>query len=306
MTSGRAVLLRAMMATVLSAGGAFTLDACMTRRPPLTEATFRRLSTRSYPGRTREQVVQAAAVALRLNGYDVVTLTPRIRTAPKTINVAAVANGYTAQTLVEAIAWAVDVQEGPQGTAVNATPQYTVNGQDSAMFEDAAVRHFELFYRELESNLPAAAPGTPGAEGAGPMLTGECMSVAASSVDQGVTESVVTSPLPTAAGGPVPDGIYHLTAYEWHAGGTHASRRRNVLRVTGTQVEMMYATDDQALASLRGTATFSPDGTMSIAVSCPRTATLEFDRYAVTAEGVTLISTAQGKHATFSRSVSLN
>ena len=142
---------------------------------------------------------------------------------------------------------------------------------------------------------PVAAAAAPGAS------AGTCSSLAIATQSAAVSDTTVDSPLPAAAAGPVADGVYALSSYEWHSAGAHTASRRTLLRIQGPHVEMVYGRNADPPTSLGGTVQFDSDGAMRIAVTCPRTGNLEFDRYAVVPNGLILISTEQNKIAVFTR-----
>lgn len=137
----------------------------------------------------------------------------------------------------------------------------------------------------------ATAPGAPSTS-----CSSLAIDVPGASV---VAESTAATPLPPAAPGLVPDGVYALSGYEWHVPGAHEANRRTVLRIQGGNIEMVFSRNSDAPAALSGTVHFAPDGTMGIAVVCPRAGSLEFDHYAVVPNGLILISATQGKMAVF-------
>ena len=151
--------------------------------------------------------------------------------------------------------------------------------------------------REPTIDEPVAGASAPGVAGA----AAACSALSVDAQTPAVTETTTTAPLPPAAPEPVADGTYLLSGYEWHVPGTHDATRRTLLRIEGTHVEMIYSRNGEASAALSGTVRFAPDGTMNIAIACPRAGTLEFDHYAVVPNGLVLISSAQGKIAVFSR-----
>ena len=119
--------------------------------------------------------------------------------------------------------------------------------------------------------------------------------------DPGITDGTVDSPLPRSQPGSVEDGIYVLSSYEWHVPGNHPATRHGVFRVAGSQIELAFTLGSESPVPQRGMVRFAPDGTMNVAITCPRPGVTEFNRYAVTPTGVLLISTVHGTAATFTR-----
>jgi hypothetical protein len=73
-----------------------------------TPAELDQLGTRTYPGYSKADVEQAALTALKVQGYEIVTTVPRIRTSPKLVHVSA-SSSYTetsgsSQSFAESVA----------------------------------------------------------------------------------------------------------------------------------------------------------------------------------------------------------
>ena len=152
---------RACVAALLVVTGAVALDGCMGPRPPVASmADYQRLGSRTFAGHTHDEVGAAVVVALRVIGYEVVAATPRIRTAPRTIAVGAVARGYVAQSVVESLSWDVELQDSPQGPVVHAMLHYLMNGEEQQAFLGPVEAQYAQFYREVASNLPTAQGAT--------------------------------------------------------------------------------------------------------------------------------------------------
>jgi hypothetical protein len=125
-----------------------------------TPAELDQLGTRTYPGYGKDDVQQAVIIALKVQGYEVVTAEPRIRTSPKLVHVSA-ASTYTetsgsSRSFAESVAWDIDVKDGQPGASVHAVPRASVNGVPmEQMYYDYAERTFGEFMKEIDSSLPA-------------------------------------------------------------------------------------------------------------------------------------------------------
>ena len=127
-----------------------------------TPAELDRLGTRSYPGYAKADVQQAAMTALKVQGYEVVTMEPRIRTSPKLVHVSSSARyseySGSSQSFAEMVAWDIDVQDGPQGATLHAVPRASVNGVAmDQMYFDYAERTFSELMKDIDGSLPARA-----------------------------------------------------------------------------------------------------------------------------------------------------
>lgn len=137
------------------------LSSCATTptRAVATPANIQLLGDRTIPQRSPDEVRQAAVTALRLMGFEIVTVTPRIRTNQRVAGVTAVASAYQAQAFAETIAWEVGVDATPSAAAVTARLHHYVNGMESPeIWVDTAEQYYNQLYREIRSNLPA--PGS--------------------------------------------------------------------------------------------------------------------------------------------------
>jgi hypothetical protein len=128
-----------------------------------TPAELSQMGTRTYAGYSNEQVRRAALTALKVQGYEIVTEEPRIRTSPKLVNVTGSVSGgagsvtYAANTntYAEAVAWDIDVNGGSAGPTLRAVPRASVNGMAmDQMYYEYAVRTFSELMREIDSSLP--------------------------------------------------------------------------------------------------------------------------------------------------------
>ena len=127
-----------------------------------TPAEIDRLGTRSYPGYAKDAVVQAVTTALKVQGYEIVTTDPRIRTSPKLVHVSGSAT-YTqtsgsSQTFAESVAWDIDVTANDQGASLHASPRASVNGIPmEQMYYDYAERTFTELMKDIDASLPTKA-----------------------------------------------------------------------------------------------------------------------------------------------------
>ena len=134
-----------------------------------TPAELEQLGSKTYPGYGKDEVTQATMTALKVQGYEVVTTEPRIRTSPKLVHVSA-SSSYTetsgsSQSFAESVAWDIDVNEGQQGASVHAVPRASVNGIPmEQMYYDYAERTFNELMKDIDSSLPAKKPGQGAAQ----------------------------------------------------------------------------------------------------------------------------------------------
>jgi hypothetical protein len=124
-----------------------------------TPAELDTFGTRSYAGYEPKEVQQAAITALKVQGYEIVTEEPRIRTSPKLVHVSASSTysetaGNT-QSFAESVAWDIDVKPGPQATLLHAVPRASVNGIPmEQVYYDWAERTFGLLMKDVDASLP--------------------------------------------------------------------------------------------------------------------------------------------------------
>jgi hypothetical protein len=145
--------LLALLLACCSVIGATTVSGCATRRVA-TAAEMQQLGSRKYSGRSRDEVVQAAVTALRLQGYEVITTEPRIRTAPKPVAVTAYGGNGSAQSFTESVAWDIEVDGDGTSAALHATPRASVNGQPmDQVFYEWAERTFNELMKEIDASL---------------------------------------------------------------------------------------------------------------------------------------------------------
>lgn len=67
------------------------VGGCAIRRVATT-AELDQLGTRKYSNHGRDEVIKATVTALRIQGYEVITTDPRIRTAPRDVATTALGN----------------------------------------------------------------------------------------------------------------------------------------------------------------------------------------------------------------------
>jgi hypothetical protein len=125
-----------------------------------------------------------------------------------------------------------------------------------------------------------------------------CHAVSNSSAE--VTELSDPGAVPSATGGALADGTYHCSDYRWFVS-KPVKERRLTLKVSGTRFEFIDQQNGGGNTHLTATATTGANGAISIDLSCPTVARLEFDGYSVTASGLVLISSVDKKAVTFTR-----
>jgi len=131
-----------------------------------TPAELDQLGTKTYPGYSKDEVQQAALTALKVQGYEVVTTAPRIRTSPKLVHVSSSATysetSVSAQSFAESVAWDIDISEAKEGPTLHAVPRASVNGIPmEQMYYDYAERTFGELMKEINTSLPAKRPQAP-------------------------------------------------------------------------------------------------------------------------------------------------
>lgn len=125
-----------------------------------TAAEIDQFGTKTYPGYTKEEVQQAALTALKIQGYEVVSTDPRIRTSPKLVHVSSTAT-YTetsasAQTFGESVAWDIDIADAQGAPKLHAVPRASVNGVAmEQMYYGYAQRTFGELMKDIDGSLPA-------------------------------------------------------------------------------------------------------------------------------------------------------
>jgi hypothetical protein len=129
-----------------------------------TPAELDQLGTKTYPGYSKDEVQQAVMTALKVQGYEVVTADPRIRTSPKLVHVSSSASygaySGSATSYAESVAWDIDVTTTDAGATVHAVPRASVNGiAMEQMYYDYAQNTFGQLMKEIDASLPAKAVG---------------------------------------------------------------------------------------------------------------------------------------------------
>jgi hypothetical protein len=142
------------------------IGGCAIRRVATT-AELDQLGTRKYTNHGREEVIKATVTALRIQGYEVVTTDPRIRTAPRDVATTAFGNAHSAQSFTEAVAWDIDVEGDTSSATLHAVPRATLNGQPmEELYYEWAERTFRELLREIDQNLSSkSAARATGARG---------------------------------------------------------------------------------------------------------------------------------------------
>jgi hypothetical protein len=151
-----AILLGALTLALVGPGCALTGP----QKRVATPAELDQLGTKTYPGYGKDEVEKAVLTALKVQGYEVVTTEPRIRTSPKLVHVSSAAT-YTettgsASSFAESVAWDIDVKPGEPGPTLHAVPRASVNGMAmDQMYYDYAERTFGELMKEIDASLPA-------------------------------------------------------------------------------------------------------------------------------------------------------
>ena len=130
----------------------------------LSPAELQSLGKHVFPGRKRREVVQAATVALKTLGYEVVVsdaTSGQVKTAPKPLVVTAVGTGTSAVAVSNELAWSLEVSNASEGAVVQATPRAISGGQsyDGPFDADYMEKSFADLWKEIESNLPKKSGG---------------------------------------------------------------------------------------------------------------------------------------------------
>jgi len=146
----------------------------------MTPAELAQAGTHPYAGRSRAQVFRAATLALRTEGYEIVSAdegSGRIKTAAKTIGAQAVAVSRSYAVATEtSFGWSIDVTAKGNGAVLHAEPRGYQGSQlyePTQMNADWLDRAFATLYKDVDANLPASsaprettttsAPVAPGA-----------------------------------------------------------------------------------------------------------------------------------------------
>jgi hypothetical protein len=140
-------------------GGIVTMTSgCVTyqnKKNLVTLPELKPMGTRTYPGLTGDQAEQAVTTALKVLGYEIVTTSPRIRTAPKNMITAAYYYSSSAVALIQAVAWDITVTSSDKGTTIVAEPHPTMNGQPmDKVYKDWAATNFNELFKEIEAAVP--------------------------------------------------------------------------------------------------------------------------------------------------------
>jgi len=146
-----------LVAIVLGAAGCALMGP---QKRVATPAELDQFGTRTYPGYEPKEVRQAAITALKVQGYEIVTEEPRIRTSPKLVHVSGQSSysetSGSSQSFAESVAWDIDLKAVEQGTNLRAVPRASVNGIPmEQMYYDYAERTFSQLMREIDGSLPA-------------------------------------------------------------------------------------------------------------------------------------------------------
>jgi hypothetical protein len=112
---------------------------------------------RPPPGHRPTDVQRAIVTALKLQGYTVVTGSPRVRTAPKPIALHAVARGGRAFGFEETMAWDIEVQPSQGGSIVRANLRGEMNGQPMrGLYYEYVERSCKALFADVDDALGVA------------------------------------------------------------------------------------------------------------------------------------------------------
>lgn len=148
MASYRAVLAASLLTVAIASS---FVSGCTPR--VASAAELDRLGTRSY-ARSVSEVRGAVITSLKLQGYEVVTATPRVRTAPKPIALHAVGGGGQAVGFTETMAWDIDVTAAPSGATVHAQLRGQIGDAPmKGIFYDYADNAFRDLFTKVDESL---------------------------------------------------------------------------------------------------------------------------------------------------------
>jgi hypothetical protein len=127
----------------------------------ITADQVKALGKRTYPGRSRAELVGASSIALKTLGYEVVVEDAEsgvIKTAPKPLVATASGTSTSAIAVTNDLAWMIEVTADGDGVAVQATPRATSGGQayEGPYNADYMEKAIVDLFKEIESNLKPA------------------------------------------------------------------------------------------------------------------------------------------------------
>jgi hypothetical protein len=149
---------RCLIAGAMVLGTMVTTTGCMGGKVASPQM-LQQIGTRRYPSRSAAELRTAVVTALKLQGYDVITEQPMVRTAPKLVAVTTTASGNaysaSAQSYGESVAWDIDIQEQAGAAAVTAKHRASVNGMAmEQVFESWAKTNYKQLFEAIETSLP--------------------------------------------------------------------------------------------------------------------------------------------------------
>jgi hypothetical protein len=149
-----------LMGAFVLGSATITMTGCMGGKVASPQL-LQQIGSRRYPNRSAAELRTAVVTALKLQGYEIVTETPMVRTAPKLVAVTAMASGSafsaSAQSYGESVAWDIDIQEQAGAAAVTAKHRASVNGMAmEQVFESWAKTNYKQLFEAIDSSLPNA------------------------------------------------------------------------------------------------------------------------------------------------------
>lgn len=129
------------------------LPACLPRPRAATPQEVRAYCSHLFRGRSAEEVLQAGVIALKLQGYEVVTTEPRVRTEPKLVGVSAYGDRWGASAYATSVAFDLSATETEGGTVAFAAPSVTVNGMPDGITNIGAAQMCGPVLTELNQQL---------------------------------------------------------------------------------------------------------------------------------------------------------
>jgi hypothetical protein len=146
-----------MVLAIAVASTAIVVTGCR----PITAAELEQYGTRTYPGRSKGQMMRVIGTSLRSLGYEIALIEDgRVKTAPKLVVVHASGNEYGARATGSSVAWTIDVSSSGSNAIVHAMPRGYEAGQaiEATKFNyDYAKKAFQTLFDEIDSNLPGGS-----------------------------------------------------------------------------------------------------------------------------------------------------
>ena len=142
-----------------------TLGCSVTPPNYASPQRLQQLGTRAYLGRTEAEVRTAVVMGLKLQGYELITERPLVRTAPKLFEISSMKTGnindHWGQTYGVFLAWDIEIQEQHGVVNVLARPRANVNGRATNNFtDDWAFETYGQLFETIHSSFPQSVPIT--------------------------------------------------------------------------------------------------------------------------------------------------